>query len=354
MDNKTKESLALKYRPKTFDQVVEQDAIKCILSEELKTGNLKRCLLFTGGAGTGKTTNARIFAREIESEPSNTIEINCADHTGIDDVRDLIIGPSRVRPLYGKHKIFILDEVHMLTVQSQNALLKLLEEPNSFCVYIMCTTDPQKILGTILSRAFRYDFQLISHQGIVNRLNYILESEKNDVNGCGIQSWDLSALDMLATYAKGHMRDAITNTEKIISLTKNITIDDVEKVLGVTSYNILFDTLDSIISKNETNLIINLDNISKSGMDLKLFCKNFLSFVLDVNKYVTLKTENIQNIQSYISIPPSFENRLMNYNASHKNSLKSLLKTLIELNSNLRWETTVKPVLETALLEEVL
>lgn len=177
MDNKTKESLALKYRPKTFDQVVEQDAIKCILSEELKTGNLKRCLLFTGGAGTGKTTNARIFAREIESEPSNTIEINCADHTGIDDVRDLIIGPSRVRPLYGKHKIFILDEVHMLTVQSQNALLKLLEEPNSFCVYIMCTTDPQKILGTILSRAFRYDFQLISHQGIVNRLNYILESE---------------------------------------------------------------------------------------------------------------------------------------------------------------------------------
>lgn len=162
------------------------------------------------------------------------------------------------------------------------------------------------------------------------------------------------ALSAIATASGGHLRDAIQLLERVIMFSKNITIDDVEKVLGVTSYNILFDTLDSVISKNETNLIINLDTISKSGMDLKLFCKNFLSFVLDVNKYVTLKTENIQNIQNYISIPSSFENRLMNYNASHKNSLKSLLKTLIELNSNLRWETTVKPVLETALLEEVL
>lgn len=318
-------SLALKYRPQTFDEIVEQDTIKQILKEELRTNQLKRCLLFTGGAGTGKclgkdtpvlmydktiklvqdieenellmgpdttprrvistaqgrelmykvtledgssficnkshiltlkyfyqglilhanvesvfkhyeqnykyeyfaikyndnhlynfeieklseddyygfsiepvgpcessfkncfvlgngivthnTTSARIFAREIDPNASNIIEINCADHTGVDDVRNLILEPSRVKPLIGTSKIFILDEVHMLTVQSQNALLKLLEEPPAFCIYILCTTDPQKILSTILSRVFRYDFQLITQQGIVNRLDYILKNE---------------------------------------------------------------------------------------------------------------------------------------------------------------------------------
>lgn len=350
----TRQALALKFRPKTFSEVVEQDAIKSILAEELKQGNLKRCLLFTGPAGCGKTTNARIFARDLEKTISNIIEINCADNTGVDDVRSLVIEPSRVRPITGTYKIFILDEVHMLTPQSQNALLKILEEPPSYCIYIMCTTDPQKILSTILSRAFRYDFQLISHQGIVNRLNYILESEKNDPDGCGIQSWSMDALEMLATYAKGHMRDAITNVDKLISFTKNITVQDVEKVLGVTGYNSLFEVLDCLLTRNQSGLIETLDSLEKSGMDLKVFCKNLLAFTLDVNKYVILKTENVQNPISLIDIPNSYEMKLSEYNASHKEPLKQILRLLIELNSNLRWETNIKPVLETQLLLEVL
>lgn len=350
----TRQALALKYRPKTFSEVVEQDAIKTILAEELKQGNLKRCLLFTGPAGCGKTTNARIFARDLEKNASNIIEINCADNTGVDDVRSLVIEPSRVRPLTGNYKIFILDEVHMLTTQSQNALLKLLEEPPAYCIYIMCTTDPQKILSTILSRAFRYDFQLISQAGIVNRLNYILTSEKNDPEGCGIQAWDMNALEMLAVYAKGHLRDSITSLDKVLSFSKNISVQDVEKVLGVTGYNILFDILDCLLVSNQQGLITLLDTLDKSGMDLKLFSKNFLAFVLDVNKYVILKTENIQDPISMLSIPRSFDNRLMNYNASCKERLKQLLRLLIELNSNLRWETNIRPVLETQLLLEVL
>ena len=170
-------SLFVKYRPQKFSEVVEQDAIKQILMHEIQTNNIKRCLLFTGGAGTGKTTTARIYANEIEPCKSNIIEINCADHTGVDDIRQLVIEPSRQKPLQGKYKIFILDENHMLTVQAQSALLKILEEPPSYCIYIMCTTDPQKVLPTILSRTFRYDFQLISYQGIVDRLQYIMENE---------------------------------------------------------------------------------------------------------------------------------------------------------------------------------
>lgn len=303
---------------------------------------------------THNTTNARIFANDIEKTATNIIEINCADHTGVDDVRRLIIEPSRVKPLCGDYKIFILDEVHMLTVQSQNALLKVLEEPPAYCIYIMCTTDPQKILSTILSRAFRYDFQLISQKGIVDRLDYILTNEKNDPNGCGVQSWDKDALNLIAVNARGHLRDAITNTDKILSFTKNITIEDVEKVLGMTGYDILFNILDCLLSKYQDGLIQSINNLVNSGMDLKLFVKNFLSFVLDVNKYVILKTENIQNPLDLIDIPSSYENKLNQYNASHKPALKQLLKTLIELNSSLKWETNVKPVLETQLLLEVL
>ena len=348
------DGLAVKYRPKSFSDVCEQDAIKQILSEELKSGKLKRCLLFTGPAGCGKTTDARIFAREIESNESNIVEINCADHTGVDDVRQLVIEASKTKPLVGNYKIFILDEVHMLTVQSQNALLKILEEPPAHCIYIMCTTDPQKILSTILSRAFRYDFQLISHQGIVNRLNYILQQEQQDPNGCGIQSWLPEAISMIATASKGHMRDAITLLDKTISYTKNITTEAVEKVLGVTSYEILFSILDSILAKNETVLLQSIDKLTKSGMDLKLFVKNFLQFVLDINKYIILKTETNNTAITLTTIPPSYESRLVNYNVSHRPALKSLLHKLLELNSSLRWETNVKPVLETELLLETI
>ncbi len=343
------------YRPKKFDDVEEQFAVKQILGHELKNNQVKGVLLFTGGAGTGKTTSARIFANELEPSRSNIIEINCADHTGVDDVRSLVIESSKTKPLHGKYKIFILDEVHMLTVQSQNALLKLLEEPPSYCIYIMCTTDPQKILGTILSRSFRYDFQLISQQGIVKRLNYILEQEKQIPDGCGVESWTQEALDMIATLAGGHMRNAIANLDKIVSFSKNITVTDVEKVAGVTSYQLLFDMLDCLLAKDETLLLSRIDQIAKSGMDLKLFVKNFLSFVLDINKYVILKTESTNDsYKSLIQIPTSYADRLVQYNISHRKELKGLLRLLIELNSSLRWETTVRPVLETNLLLQVL
>lgn len=340
-------SLAVKYRPKTWDDVVEQDTIKKILNEQIETNQLKRVLLFTGSAGTGKTTNARIFGREIEPCKSNIVEVNCADNTGVEDIR-VIIQNAKSKPLQGRYKVFILDESHMLTVQSQNALLKLLEEPPVFDIFIMCTTDPQKVLPTILSRSYRYDFQKISFKGIVDRLNYILEKEKQDPQGCGIENWDQSAISYIARTANGGMRDAITLLDKVISYSKNITIDDVVKVLGVTDYDIQFDILDALNSKNEEQLTIKLEEVYRSGKDLKLFIKNFLTFVLDVNKYITLRNFD------YISIPDIYLSRLNNYNMGHKSYLKYLLAKLLELNSSIRWETNPKTLLESSFLLEVL
>lgn len=347
-------NLANKYRPQTFADTVGQDAIKQILSHELKTNTIKRCMLFCGAHGCGKTTSGRIFAKEIEPCTTNIIEINCADHTGIDDVRQLIIEPSRSKPLQGQYKIFILDECHLLTNQSQNGLLKILEEPPSYCIFILCTTDPQKVLPTILSRVVRYDFQLISHEDIVNRLNYILNSELQQSDNCGIQSWTQDALGYIAMQSAGHMRDAITTTQKCISYSPNLTVEVVEKVVGVTSFEILFNILDCILNKQTEQLVMKIDELEKTGMDLKLFIKNFLQFVLDVNKYIILKTETNSNNISFTMIPPSMEPRLAGYNVSQRPALKSLLRNLLELNSSIRWETTVKPVLESNLLLEVL
>lgn len=315
---------------------------------------LEYCFVLGNGIVTHNTTTARIYANEIEPCKSNIIEINCADHTGVDDIRQLVIEPSRQKPLQGKYKVFILDENHMLTVQAQSALLKILEEPPSYCIYIMCTTDPQKVLPTILSRTFRYDFQLISYQGIVDRLNYILTTEKSLPNNCGIQSWDMDSLNYIALQSRGHLRDAITTLQKVVSFDGNITVNSVEKVLGVTSFEILFNVLDCILSKNDQLLIQQLDNLNKSGINLKLFVKNFLQFVLDVNKYLILKTETNNTSLDFTLIPPSYVGRLVNYNVSHRPILKNLLRTLLQLNSSLRWETDVKPVLETNLLMEVL
>lgn len=347
------QALYLKYRPKVWSDIQEQTHIKQILNAELTSGNIKRCLLFTGPAGCGKTTSARIYANELEKCSSNIYELNCANYTGVDDIRKFVIEPSKTKPLVGNYKIFILDENHQLTVQAQNALLKILEEPPEYCIFILCTTDPQKVLSTILSRCMRYDFQLISHVGVVDRLSYILNTEKAEGNPI-VGTWDNEALDYIATASNGHMRDAINLLEKVMSYDTNLTVDTVSKVLNITDYSKLFGLLSFIIGKDQGALLASLDDVYKSGMDLKLFIKQFLSFVLDVNKYVILVTEKSSNPMGYLSIPTTYQAVLKEYNISHRDALKHLLTTLLELNTSIKWETSVKPVIESTFLLEIL
>ena len=150
------------------------------------------------------------------------------------------------------------------------------------------------------------------------------------------------------------MRNAVALLDKVISYSKDITVDAVVKVLGVTGYDKLFETLNAILSGNQSRLITVLDEVDKSGIDLKLYVKNFLSFVLDINKYIILKSEGNNSAIQMLSIPSSYEESLKAYTIQHKDKIKSLLNTLLELNSSLKWETNVKPVLESNLLLEIL
>lgn len=170
------QALAVTYRPKTFDDVVEQGSVKTILQQQLATNEFKHAYLFCGGAGTGKTTCARIFANEINHGQGNPIELDAASNNGVDDVRN-IIQQARSKSLDSEYKVFIIDECHSISNAGWQAFLKIIEEPPARSIFIFCTTDPQKIPKTILSRVQRYDFQRISQEGIVDRLKYIIEQE---------------------------------------------------------------------------------------------------------------------------------------------------------------------------------
>ena len=170
------EALATKYRPRTFDDVTEQKAVKVILEQQLKSGEIKNAYLFCGGAGTGKTTCARIFANEINQGKGNPLELDAASNNSVDDIRN-IIQQAKVQSMDSEYRIFILDEVHALSNNAWQAMLKLLEEPPKKSIFIMCTTNPEKIPRTILSRVQQFQFSRISQQGIMNRLCQILETE---------------------------------------------------------------------------------------------------------------------------------------------------------------------------------
>ena len=172
-------TLAVKYRPQVWEDVTEQSSTKIILQQQLQSGEVKNAYLFCGPAGCGKTTCARIFANEINKGEGNPIELDAASNNGVDDVRN-IIQQAKTKSINSEYKIFIIDECHALSNSAWQAMLKIIEEPPAKSISLFCTTDPQKIPKTILSRVQRYDFQRISQEGIVERLERILELENNE------------------------------------------------------------------------------------------------------------------------------------------------------------------------------
>ena len=227
------DSLAVKYRPKTFDDVVEQNSVKTILLNQLETNTIQHANLFVGSAGCGKTTSARIFANEINKGQGTPIEIDAASHNGVDDVRT-IIDDSKTQSIDSEYKIYIFDECHMLSTAAWNAMLKMLEEPPKKAIYILCTTNPEKIPQTILSRVQRYDFQKISTDGIFNRLQHIALEEFGMTPNVRI---DTDALVYIAKLANGGMRTAISLMDKCLSYSNQLTVENVVNALGVADYS---------------------------------------------------------------------------------------------------------------------
>ena len=335
-------SLAIKYRPTSFDDVVEQGSIKIILRQQLENDETKNAYLFCGGAGTGKTTCARIFANEINKFQGNPIEMDAASNSSVDDVRE-IIQQAKTKSLDSEYKVFIIDECHSLSNTAWQALLKLIEEPPAKSIFIFCTTDPQKIPKTILSRVQRYDFQRISHEGIVDRLFAILESESELMPEI---DWEATAVDYIAKLADGGMRDAITLMDKCLAYSSKLTLDNVIHALGTVDYNIMISLTDAIlVHPDAADVIIIIETIHRSGKDLKQFIKTYMNFMLDVNKYDCLRSFD------FLEIPITFESELTHL-IQNREGCKKLLGTLIKLNADVKWDTAPKSMIEATLIME--
>jgi len=340
------QALAIKYRPKTWDDVTEQTEVKVILSQQLESNELQHCYLFVGGAGTGKTTSARILANEINKGEGNPIELDAASNNSVDDMRDLI-QQAQTKSLNSEYKVFIIDECHMITVQGWNAILKLIEEPPAKSIFIFCTTDPQKIPKTILSRVQRYDFRRISQQGIVERLNFICISEEIVPYHMPIDNPYWSAIEYIAKIADGGMRDAITLLDKCIAYSKELNLENVIQALGTVDYDVMFELTDSLqYADTKKDMITIVEEIHNSGKDLKTFLKQYTHFLLDIQKYA------IGCDWKYISIPgvDKYKEWLEKCGDEDFDVYQRILDCCLKLNAEIKYSNNAKIDIETAFI----
>lgn len=329
-----KEALAVKYRPKVFEDMTEQSAITDILMNQLETKTFQHGYLFTGPAGTGKTTSARIFANMINDGKGNPIEVDAASNSGVDNIRQIIEDAKR-KPLDAEYKIFIVDECHSLSNGAWQALLKTLEEPPKFTIFIFCTTDPQKVPATILSRVQRYNFQKISNEGIVDRLNMILETESKE-SDIPI-SWSTDAVEYISKVSSGGMRDAITLMDKCLSLSNNLSLKYVLQAIGGENYDTFILFLTALQNREKGTAITTIENVYNAGKDVKQFMKDFAKFILEVEKYALYK-----NFE-YISLPNTLENELEQL---IDDSLFDVMDFVVSLNSQIKWDSDPKTLIE--------
>ena len=287
---------ARKYRPSTFDSVVGQRSLTTTLKNAIATGKLAHAYLFCGPRGVGKTTCARIFAKTIncltptnegeacnqcescqafnEQRSYNIHELDAASNNSVDDIRTLI-DQVRIPPQIGKYKVYIIDEVHMLSQSAFNAFLKTLEEPPHHAIFILATTEKHKILPTILSRCQIYDFNRINVQDTVAHLQYVADKE-------GIHA-EAEALNVIAQKADGGMRDALSIFDQVASFTNgNISYQGVIENLNVLDYEYYFKLTDHFLDNKVSDAIVLLNDILKKGFDGHHFMTGLASHFRDL------------------------------------------------------------------------
>ena len=288
--------LARKWRPQRFDDVVGQQPVTRTLRNAIASGRIAHAFVFAGPRGSGKTTTARILARALSCvqgpapDPCGTcdacveiaqgrgidvLEIDAASHTGIDNIRDVVIEGLSIAPVRDRYKIFIIDEVHQLSPQSFNALLKSIEEPPAHVVFMMATTELNKIPDTILSRSQVFEFRALPAKTIAEQLRKIAGAEGIDVSD--------AALALIARAAEGSMRDAQSALDQVMAFAgQTITVDDVSTVLGLVGRDLLFDLIEAVVSEDGPGAFALADRAVESGHDLKLVCRELSRVVRDL------------------------------------------------------------------------
>ncbi len=295
-----------KYRPKNFDEVIGQKHITTILKNSIVNNKIAHTYIFTGPRGTGKTSSARIFAKTLNclnnkdgicceecencldfNNSPNIVELDAASNNGVDEIRE-IVDNVNIAPTNGKYKIYIIDEVHMLTNSASNAFLLTLEEPPSHAIFILATTNPESLLKTILSRCQQFAFSKISRKALIERIKYVLDNEKI--------SMDDNIINEIATLSDGGLRDALSILDQLVTLNKPITMDILTEQFGIVSEKSVSDLIDNIINNDIESIKKIFEQLREYGISEKSFIEKFVNLL--TLKICDLKeTNNADKIQ---------------------------------------------------------
>lgn len=352
-----------KYRPKTFSEIIGQKNIVKTITNAIKNNKIAHAYLFYGPRGCGKTTLARLIAKSIncmgrkenDFEPCNKciscfeinegnaidlIEIDAASNRGIDEIRDLKEGITVV-PVKSKFKVYIIDEAHQLTKEASNALLKTLEEPPEYAIFILCTTEYGKIIPTIASRCQQFEFKKLNISEITEKLNSICKKE-------GIKV-EKDSLEIIAKNAEGAIRDAESFLDKIISLgKKEVKKEEVEELLGIVGIESIKKFVDLLSQKDEKASLIYLHEIFQSGVDIENFIAKLISYLRDL-----LLFKVSPEIYHHRNIFTKEEEKSLTKQKDlfRESTLVNILKILIDAQNNIKWASLPTLPLELAIIE---
>lgn len=352
------QALYRKYRPSNFDEVVGQQPIIQTLKNAIVQNRIAHAYLFCGPRGTGKTSIAKIFAKMLNCEDESNkpcgkcinckmvqnsshpdiIEIDAASNNGVDEVRNLI-DKVKYAPMQGKYKVYIIDEVHMMTTGAFNALLKTIEEPPAHVVFILATTEPNKVIPTIISRCQRFDFNKVSQKDIEKRLSIVCKEEKIEI--------DPEAISLIAQLADGGMRDSLSILDQCIAYcSSNITVDNVREIYGVLTTSDIGKLFEHLYAHEVDALIQRIQECSDKGMDLKRLTSDFItllkeSIILDYSSNSQLVSNTHKEvIEKYLLKSPS----PFRFN---------VLNELMDVFNKYNYASNVLDYLETALLKSI-
>ena len=344
------------YRPQTFDEVAGQEHIVKTLKNALATGKIAHAYLFAGPRGTGKTTMAKLFAKALNCEEGighqcneckncvsiiegthpDVLELDAASNSGVDEIRELI-DKVKYGTILGRYKVYIIDEVHMLSAGAFNALLKTLEEPPEHVIFILATTEPHKILPTILSRCQRYDFTKVSEVDIKERLKAILLNENVE--------YVEDAVELIVSLADGGMRDALSILEKVLAYSNNrLIVEDVLNIFALESKEEKIKLLKSIVNHDMSDVLSRLNNYVTKGTDIKRLTEDLLSILKDIVIY------NSSNIGNYLeSLKEEEASDLAKY-ISNEKALK-MIDILLGAIKDYKNVTSINPLFEITLIK---